>query len=209
MYEKIKKNDRGFTLVELLVAMVVTSIVLTAISTLAFALSSANKSTGDFRRTQTQVRLTTLRIQELIRNCNLICSASDNDIAVWRSDDNCDNKINIGEVVFIECGSGNDHLRLYTFPSEDVSEIEPGSIGAFSTNWWSLYSSNEETVELLPECANVSFRFDTLPPNSRFVNITFDIAENNTVRKYQINAALRSQKGNLLDESGCIISDDD
>ena len=81
MRNSLSKN--GFTLVELLVALIVTSIILTAVSTLAFALSSANKATGQMSRSQAQVRLTTLRIQEIIRNCNLVCYAGNNDIAIW------------------------------------------------------------------------------------------------------------------------------
>ena len=202
-------SKRGFTLVELLVALVVTSIVLTAISTLAFALSSANKSAGDISESQAHVRFTTLKIQELIRNCNLICSASDNDFAIWLSDKNNDKKININEIAFIEFGSDRNHLQLYTFSSENDSVINIDSINAFTTNWWSLYSISAESVMLLPECRNIDFHFDTLPPNSRFVNIEFEMTENNIVRQYQINAALRSWNGNILDENGNIISDDD
>ncbi|MEJ2740489.1 MAG: prepilin-type N-terminal cleavage/methylation domain-containing protein, partial [Dehalococcoidia bacterium] len=103
---------RGFTLVELLVALVVTSILLAAISTLAFALSSAKEATEDMSRSQSQVRSASLRIRELIRNCNLICAVTDDDIAVWLSDDNNDNKINIGELMYIERGTERNHLDL-------------------------------------------------------------------------------------------------
>ena len=209
MYEKIKKNERGFTLVELMVAMVVTGIVLSAVSTLAFALSSANKSTGDISRSQAQVRFTTLRIQELIRNCNMICSASNNDIAVWLADKNNDNKININELAYIDFDTDRNHLYIYTFSSNDNSVIDIASIQAYSTNWWSSYTSDTESVKLLPDCGSVEFNFDTLPPNSKFVNIKFEMTENNIVRQYQINAAVRSWNGNYLDGSGNIINDDD
>ena len=202
-------STRGFTLVELMVALVVTGIILTAISTLAFALSSANKSTGDVNIRQAQVRLTTLRIQELIRNCKLICSQSDDDIAIWLADNNNDNKINISELAYIDFGSDRNHLRLYTFYSEDNSPVVIDSIKAFSTEWWTLYHCITESAMLLPECSNIEFQFDTMPPGSKFVNIEFEMTENNFVRQYQINAALRSWNGNIIDESGNIISDDD
>ncbi|MBN2590239.1 MAG: type II secretion system protein [Sedimentisphaerales bacterium] len=202
-------STRGFTLVELMVALVVTGIILSAISTLAFALSSANKSTGDVNIRQAQVRITTLRIQELIRNCNLICSQSDDDIAIWLADNNNDKKINISELAYIDFGSDRNHLYLYTFSSNNNSIIDIDSIKAYSTDWWSSYSSNTEPVKLLPECSNVEFQFDTMPPGSKFVNIEFEMTENNVVRQYQINAALRSWNGNIIDESGNIISDDD
>ncbi len=202
-------SKKGFTLVELLVALVVTSILLAAVSTLAFALSSASKSSDDMSRSQAEIRFTTLKLQSLIRNCNLICFASNNEIAIWQSDNNSDEKINIGELVYIEWGAGKDHLRLCTFPSENNAAIAISSIRALSTNWWTTYSSDIDYVDLLPECSNVDLKFDVFPPYSGFLNIVYDIVENNTVRQYQINAAVRSKKSNLLNTSGVIVSDDD
>ena len=62
---------------------------------------------------------------------------------------------------------------------------------------------------LLPECSNIEFNFDVMPPKSKFLNIKFDITENNGERQYEINAAIRSSNSNILNESGEIISDDD
>jgi prepilin-type N-terminal cleavage/methylation domain-containing protein len=200
---------KGFTLVELLVALIVTSIVLTAVSTLAFALSSASKSTGEMNRKQAQVRLTELKLQDIFRNCCLVCATSNDDIAVWLSDKNNDNKININELVFIERGSAKDHIQVCTFPSENNSEITISSIRAFSTNWWLAYSSNVEYVKLLTECSNVDFKFDLSPPYSRFVSISFEIPGSGIVKQYQIYASLRSRKSNLLSTSGSIVSDED
>ena len=61
----------------------------------------------------------------------------------------------------------------------------------------------------MPQCSNVQFGFrPAVPPQSRFVSITFDVLENDVVRQYQINAALRGWAGNLLG-GGEIVSDDD
>lgn len=196
-------------MVELLVALVVTSVLLAAISTLAFALSSAQDATENMSRSQAEVRSASLRIRDLICNCNLICFASDDDIAIWVSDDNNDNKINVGELTYIEFGTGRDHLRLCTFPSENGSEVALDSIGPVSTGWWGAYSSDIDYVRLLPECRNVDFKFDMAPPYSRFVSISFEMRENELVRQYCIDAAVRSSRINLLDKSGKIVSDDD
>ena len=200
---------KGFTLVELLVALVVTSVILGAVSTLAFALSYASKSAGDISLKQTQLRLTTLRVQELIRNSRLICSQSDEDIAVWFSDSNNDNNININELIFIEFGEEGDHLSFHKFPSTDKSALGLDSINSYPSKWWTSYSSEPESVVLLKECENLEIKFDALPPNSKFVNITFEMTENDIVKQYQINADLRSLSGNLLNASKEIISDDD
>jgi len=96
--------ENGFTLVELLVALVVTSIILAAVATLTYALGSANETSDDTSEKQAQVRYATLRISELIRYCKLICAAPGDDLAVWRADDNADGEINPQELVYLEMG---------------------------------------------------------------------------------------------------------
>jgi len=71
------------------------------------------------------------------------------------------------------------------------------------------YSSDINYTRVIPQCSNVLFGFDVLPPQSKFVSINFNILENDIVRQYQISAALRGWAGNLLDGGGEIVSDDD
>ncbi len=199
------RYEKGFTLVELLVALIVTGIVLAAVATLAFAIEAANDATDDSSQKQAQVRFTTLRISELIRHCKLICGTPNGDLAVWRADDNGDGQININELIYIERGMGRDYLRLCEFPSSDTSLVSLSDIETLSTGDYIV-----TYVPLVPQCSNVEFSLDAEPPNSRFVSISFDVLENDIVRQYQISAALRGWAGNLLDGSGNnIVSDDD
>jgi prepilin-type N-terminal cleavage/methylation domain-containing protein len=195
----------GFTLIELLLALIVTGIILAAVTTLAFAVGVANDTTDDTVRKQAQIRFATLRISELIRNCKMICGTPNNDLAIWRADNNTDGKININELVYIERGVGMDYLRLCVFPPSDISIVNLSDIGTLSTSSYSV-----TYVMLVPQCSNVQFSLDVVPPYSRLVSISFDLLENNIVRQYQINAALSGWAGNLLDAGGNnIVSDDD
>ena len=56
----------GFSLVELLMALMVTSIILTAVVTLAFALNTAYDDTSDISEKQAKIRFVSLNISELI-----------------------------------------------------------------------------------------------------------------------------------------------
>jgi len=203
---KIKK---GFTLVELLVAMVITSILLTSVATLSFALGSASEATNDTSMKQAQIRLTTLRIRDIIKHSNLVCWGSNEDIALWVNDNNNDRKININELVYIVCGSGRDCLQICSFSGD--TEIELSSIREYSTCWWSEMIEDTECIYLLPECSNVSFKYDVNPPQAKFVNISFEIEQKNVNRQYDINTALLGRADNLIDcDDDCmIISDDD
>jgi len=180
---RITRYENGFTLVELLVALVVTSLILTTVATLAYALGTANDTSDDTSQKQAQVRYATLRISELIRHCKLIWDTTGNNIVSWRADDNGDDKIDPNELAYIETGQGLNRILLR----------EPDA----------------NPVVLIPQCSNVRFSFDVLPPQSRFVSISFDLVENGVVRQYQISAALRGWAGNLLDGSGNIVSGDD
>jgi len=74
-----KHNFKGFTLVELLVALVVTSIILAAVATLAYALGTVNDSSNDTAVKQAQLRYATLRISDLIKYSKLVYAASELD----------------------------------------------------------------------------------------------------------------------------------
>jgi hypothetical protein len=207
---KKNKYTKGLALIELVIAMIVTSIIVTAVVTLAYALDTASDATDDTSKMQAQIRFADIRISDLIRHSKLVCYyAGTNDLAVWRADDDNNGKISISELVYIECGSAQDHLQLCEFTSSDTTAVDISSIGAFASNWWLTYNAVINYTSLIPECSNVQFGFDVLPPESEFVTISFKIIENGIERQCQINATLRGWAGNLLDGSGNIVGDDD
>ena len=69
---QIKYNRFGFTLVELLVALMVCSIIFGAVASLTYAVGAAYDSTEDISRVQSYVRFTTLQVSELIRHAKII-----------------------------------------------------------------------------------------------------------------------------------------
>ena len=205
-----KHNFKGFTLVELLVALAVTSIVSAAVATLAYALGTANDSSNDTAVKQAQVRYTTLRISELVRNCKLICGAPGDDLAVWRADDNNNGEINPQELVYLEMGQGRDYVQLLDFPSAANWRVTLSSILGGTAKQELILICDERQTKLVPECSNVQIVLDSLPPWSKSVSVSFDLVENGAVRQYQISAALRGWAGHLLDTDGSsLVSDDD
>lgn len=201
----------GLTLVELLVALMVSSIVLAAVATLAYAAGAANDVTDDTSWKQAQVRAATLRIAELIRHSKLICAAPGDDLVIWRADDNNDAKINPTEVVYVEAGQSRDRLQLLEFSWAMSWDLTLGELADNNTKEALKMACTTQQTVLVPECSNVEFTgLDAVLPESRFVSISFDLPENNVVHHYQINTALRGWAGNLLNETGdSIVADDD
>jgi len=207
---KTSRTEKAFTLAELLVALVVTSVILSAVATLAYAMSSASRISEDTLLKQAQLRQARLRIGELVRNCKLICAAPGHDVAIWQADSNNDGAINIGELVYIEAGDGLNTLRLCQFVATDPAPIMLQSLAAPTTKA-SLISQYAETyVPLIPECGDVQFRFDAAPPFTKLLSISLSLAENSGTNRYEISGALRAWAGNRLNDVGdTLVSDDD
>jgi prepilin-type N-terminal cleavage/methylation domain-containing protein len=207
-----RNNRRAFTLVELIVALMVTAIISTAAASLAYAMGSANDVTSDVSEKQAQLRYATIRISQLLKHCKLICSLPDDDVAVWRADENSDSQINPGELVYLEAGPGRNYLRLLQFlppPAVAATAVSISQIKTGAAKSQLLDSCERAYVQLMPQCSNVVFKVDAQPPWTRLLNVSFDVAENGDTRHFQISAAVRSWAGYLLSKQGEIVNGDD
>lgn len=207
MNAKPNKSNTGraaFTLVELLMALMVTAIILSAVATLAFALSSGVSETDEISANQAALRFATVKLGDLIRNSRHALITSSNDIALWRSDDNDDNAINANELVYIEADSSDNSLKLLEFPNETatvtLAEIENGTARS------DLISiATERFATLFPECYSIQMTM----VNPKLMDISFQLMENKVLQSYQISAARRCSAANLIDASGQLVSGDD
>lgn len=200
------RYESGFTLAELLMAMVITSIILGAVTTLAYAVWVANDTGNDTAYKQAQVRFAMLRISELIRNCRLVFDETSEGLAVWRADDNGNGQIDSNEVVYVSKGSSGDCLQFMEFSGaslpaySDFKTIVPYLLSA---------ALNRTYTTLIPKCSNVQFVADVPPPWTRSVSIFFDLQEDGVTHRYQMSATLRAWAGHLLNQTGLLVSDDD
>jgi len=204
-------NIKAFTLVELLVTLVITGIILSAVATLAYAMSSAARAGGDAALSQGQLRLATLRILDVVQNCRMVLTASDTELAIWRSDYNADGRINVNELVFLDCAATHDALCLVRSSSASNPEVT-FSGGVLSVSQADVMNSYAGVSQpLLSECNSVQFGWDVAPPSTRRVTIAFELTQNDGVHKYEIEAALRAWAGHLLNNTadGLVTEDDD
>jgi prepilin-type N-terminal cleavage/methylation domain-containing protein len=206
------RNAKAFTLVELMVGLMVTSIILSAVATLAFAMSRGSAVGSDYARTQAQIRRATVYLSDLIARCSLICAAPDNDLALWRNDDNGDGRINVRELVYLERGASCGSLRLCAFPSADPAATRTLVDLASSSAKSELASLYEPSyTPLIPVCSEAQFLFlDAAPPATESLAIAFQFQEDGVVRPYEIVASLRGRAAHLLNATGAeLVSTDD
>jgi prepilin-type N-terminal cleavage/methylation domain-containing protein len=205
------KNPKAFTVVELMVTLVVTGIILSAVATLAFALSSATRAGDAAAVTQAQLRQTTLRILDLVQNARMILTASPTELAVWRSDDNEDSRINVDELVFLQSSASHEGLTLVQFSPDDHPEMTFDSDGLSPTKLTLIGAYPSQQLSLLPGSTDVQFAWDAAAPLTRRITISLKLTEDGTAREYEISATLRAWAGHLLNDShdGLVTEDDD
>jgi prepilin-type N-terminal cleavage/methylation domain-containing protein len=207
------RNRKGFTVVELLTGMLITSILLTAVAALAFALSVASTASSSTAATQAQLRQTTVRLNDLIGTCKLLCAAAGNDLVVWRADDNADKQINLNELVYLERGDGCNLLRLCQFTAAGNPHVLLSDLTLAGTKAQLLSNYAATYTPLIPQSKNVSFAFSPAVPvtGAKCLTVSFTLTENGVDHRYESVIALRSRAANLLNATGdaMVVMDDD
>ncbi|MDO8303050.1 MAG: prepilin-type N-terminal cleavage/methylation domain-containing protein [Sedimentisphaerales bacterium] len=204
----------GFTLVELLVALMVTAIVLGAVGSLAYAMSSAKDASDDTSLKQAQVRAATMRITELVHNAKLICATPTDAIVIWRADTDSNKKINSDELVYIQSNSTRDKIQLvqYNRPASYNTTFTLADIQSGAAKSTLDSACQKTTVDLVPQCSSGSVVLtvdNATIPKSKLVSIKFVITENNSPRTYQLCATAANPAFNLLTSANVIVSSDD
>jgi len=216
----LNKRQYGFTLAELLVAMMITSLILGAVAAIAHAMSSANDKAEISSTSQAQVRFASHRINEMIKFSRLVFDIPGEGIAVWVNDDGFggfgegDDKVNPAELTFLRFNNGNlEYIRYSpTYSSESwfeqkaftVTEIQSGLAQTLLDS-----QCDKSAITIVSSASSGRFVLDTFAPFTRQVTIEFEVEENGINRSYKINTAVLGWAGYLLDSSGEIVSSDD
>jgi prepilin-type N-terminal cleavage/methylation domain-containing protein len=213
---KERRQRLGFTLAELLVGLMVTSIVLTAVATLAFAMSSANTSSDDMAAKEAQIRFAILRLEGLVRNSRLIMGTPSNCLVVWKCDVNGDSMPNSNELAYIRFNTSLNELEIDEYGLCAGSEgwtTQPSSVqNGAALNWLTTYCIKTSTL-LIPSCSNAAFKVNNsaVPCRSTQAWIAFDMMENGVSRHYEVSATLAGAATNRLDAAtnNLFVTEDD
>ncbi len=205
------KRCGGFTLAELIVGLMITAIIMAATASLVFAIGSASDVSSDADSKQAQVRFSTLRIRDVLRNCRLILAVNNYDFIIWLCDTNNNGLMNLNELVYLGGGDGRTYIRELRFNSTSNPLVFMSDLQAAATSWWDKYGTgiSTKTTMIVPVCSNVALTYNAAPPRTQFAGISCDISENGFTHNYQTYAVLRAYAGHLLDSTGNVVSDDD
>jgi hypothetical protein len=191
-------------------AIWVMSIILAAVAALSFALGSANDSADNTSDIYSRIRYTTMRISELLRSSKMVCASFSNGVAIWRADDNSNNQINPGEIVYLETGS--NCLKIVSFQPTLLTAgqiLSLANIANGQARIWLNANCQVNSVTLVNNCNSVSFSTDIGPPFTRQLKVFFSVNQGGIARNYQITDCVRCYADYLLDASGQIDPVDD
>lgn len=202
----------AFTLVELLVALMVTAIVIGAVAALAFAASTADTVTDSSDKFEAELRFSTVKINDIVRYCKLIICSDSAGCHIWQLDKDNDGQIDTDETVLIEFNTTSKCLQMveFTLPPPlvniplDLLSFQNGITGPLLKQ-----NCNPKYTVLVNNCRNVKFITDQSPPYTTMLSITFDSAADGAIRTYQINTSLRCWAGFQIDEAGGLNTSDD
>jgi prepilin-type N-terminal cleavage/methylation domain-containing protein len=208
------RHRQGFTVIELLIGMLITGILLSAVATFAFALSTASSVSSDTAVQQAQVRQATLRILDLVGACKLLCAAPGHDLAIWRADDNADNQINVNELVYLERGDACNMLRLCQFASAGNPAVSLTDLALAATKSQLQSNGSPTYTTVVPQGADVEFAFypATVPvTQATCLSVSFTLTDRTGDHRYEVVATLRARAANLLNATGdaLVTTDDD
>lgn len=195
-------------MVEVIISLVIVTMVLASIVSLTYAVAVTTESTDDNSKVQAQLRISTMRITELIKHCRLICHHKENNLAIWAADDNEDGQINLAELVYIGSDANKNYLRILKFHDEDrvlqLNQIE------LLSNLANYGTENYTESFLLPTCSNLKFTLDQDPPYTQLASVGFDLSENEQSHHYSTDVTVGAWAGHLLSLDGsAIVTDDD
>jgi len=215
---KVKSRCGGFTLAELIIALMVTGIVMAAVGSFATAISQADDLYDQSSRKQAEARYATFRIQELLRLSKLVCGIMGDDLILWTGDENGDGGINIPELVWLEAGTERNRLRVLRFENVPswLAQVKMNDGHFAQGSSWNKYNfSFYCSLVYIPlvkvkDCRNVSFHLSNKKPMlSESVAVSWDVVDNGVSKHYEINGTLRGRAGYLVSDNGQLYSSDD
>lgn len=217
MKQRTKKS--GFTLVELMVALLVSSVVLSAVATLAYAAGSAKVATDEMGRSQAQLQQVSIRLGDVIKQSNRIVSSDDWGLTLWQ-DHNGNGISERGEfVVIFRCyyqdpatgtnknGVGVRSLaqteaitghpfgwscgfRIYTDANANLIQ-DSGESTVFEYSILA-FSEADAATEIYRQCINPVFAYQEWDGTPRTAVVSFDTVDGGQTRTHLLTAHLRA-----------------
>jgi prepilin-type N-terminal cleavage/methylation domain-containing protein len=165
---KKQKKQSGFTLVELLVAMMIVAIVLTAAATMAGALSAAKEANDQIGHDITTLLQIQTRLSDLVMRANEVTLCQASKLVLWH-DNNADGIAAVDGSEYTTIETDGTNLTIYT-------------------------NNNPANKEVYKNCQLADVYGDEVTPDTKWVKIQFTMTAEGIAQTYSVRASLRAKK---------------
>jgi prepilin-type N-terminal cleavage/methylation domain-containing protein len=106
-------NRRGFTLLEMTIAMTITAVTGLSVAGVTMALGEANDHGQDFYQSVQTGRSAVMKIQAIVRGAKLVTASTGTSLVLWLEDANGDGQVNLSETVLLTFDAESGEIRFY------------------------------------------------------------------------------------------------
>ena len=201
----MKRTERGFTLVELVMSISIAAIVGLAVAGAAAALSAAHSQGDEFYRSLKSGRFAVNRIQNDLRRARLVLASDAANLVYWAGDANSDRQVNVAEIGLLSYSADSDQLCLEGVVFADsmaqetraalntnVSLSEVATVEDATTLIRETYAAYQVEHLLANEVVSFSLKMDTDAPLTKLVGIVIEIGAHGSPRKFRSATRLRA-----------------
>ena len=193
----------GFTLTELLLAIIITGIILTAVASLVFAVGRLWAHNGAQDNVGILQNSVSWRVGDLVRHSRLVLSVDDRRIGLWASDLDQDGKIDVCELVEIYYDASADHVQRIQYDAPAGTHVSDVSVFASSDAWTAVmqpYQQYKHSAVLATGVTGWTVSRDAAAPAARIITVRFTVEEGEIERESTFSATLRSRDTDVIAE---------
>jgi prepilin-type N-terminal cleavage/methylation domain-containing protein len=186
---------RGFTLTELLIAIMITGIILSAVASLTYAVSRLWAHNGASDQVGHHLDSAAGQVSSAVRGCRVVLHEGASRVGLWGGDLDADGEIDVRELVLIGYQPARQRLvRIQWDASPATAEVSPDAfVGA---DGWSQVVDAHEAVKkeavLAEDVTACSFTLDKPPPETRRMTVELTIVQGGYSRTSRFTASVRS-----------------
>jgi len=210
----------AFTLMELTLAMVITTIIGLSVAAATMVLSRAYANGENYADCVQNGRIAMQRIRRTVVRAKLVLQADNNNLMVWRQDANGDGQINLSEITqfYVDAAARQLKMRQVVFPSS-LSDVMRGVLDApvplqtaltstsFFGNYGGAYTQDSPLAE---DVDYLHVTTDEDPPYALFVQLEGRFVGGTQQLTLNNAAALRADRTAYVGSSddGYVLLDD-
>ncbi|HKQ50611.1 MAG TPA: prepilin-type N-terminal cleavage/methylation domain-containing protein [Phycisphaerae bacterium] len=171
-------DRRGFTILELLLASMVTALVAASASTFLSATTNASLTTRDVRSTQNAGHFALTQITKAIREARAIGEVTTTSVTLWVNDANKDDKLNLYETAIIHYDAAGKQL-LYEYPKSSgatpTTVVTTTNFKSATTLGGLMPSGDKKVVVWATDITSMGFSGNPGGTDARMVETNFTI----------------------------------